>query len=510
MKKTVIILSIVLIGLLGYGYISNEGNTTCEELRSVEKPNIILLMGDDHGWEETGYNGHPFIKTPVLDVMAKNGLVLDRFYSAHPTCSPTRGSIITGRHPNRYGTFAPGWSIRPEEISIAKLLKDAGYTTGHFGKWHLGPVKEGSPTNPGAMGFETWVSHDNFFEMDPILSRNGAAPLKLKGEGSEVIINEAISFIKNSKKKDSPFFAVVWFGSPHEPYQSLPEDLELYKNLPDSLANLSVRLTSLETGKQVFRSMDSVLKNRFSEITAMDRAIGKLRKHLKSESIQDNTIIWYCGDNGIPSSGLYNSSLNGLKGTVYEGGTRVPGIIEWPNRIKESGISNMSTVTTDIFPTLCDLVGLELPDRPMDGISLMPLINYKIEERSKPIYFWNFDTKHLTDSVHYIESVLQQGTTPMAKISNGVFTRNFKNYHHDQITKEDYLGDRAILDNNYKLIINKIEGNEVKQLYNVIEDKGETINLIKTYPEIADKLEKQMEEWQQSVLISLTEKDYSK
>ena len=186
--------------------------------RADTGPNIILCMGDDHGWDETAYNGHPHLKTPVLDEMAATGLRLDRFYSASPVCSPTRGSVITGRHPNRYGTFNPGWSIRPEEISIAQILGKAGYVCGHFGKWHLGPVKAESPTNPGAMGFDEWLSHDNFFEMNPSLSRNGAPPERFEGESSEIVIAEACRFISRAKQKNQPYFAVVWFGSPHEPY----------------------------------------------------------------------------------------------------------------------------------------------------------------------------------------------------------------------------------------------------------------------------------------------------
>ena len=116
-----------------------------------QRPHIVLLMGDDHGWEETGYNGHPFVKTPVLDEMAASGLRLDSFHAASPVCSPTRGSVMTGRHPNRYGDFQPGCSIRPEEITIAQLLRDAGYATGHFGKWHLGPVNAASPMNVSAI-----------------------------------------------------------------------------------------------------------------------------------------------------------------------------------------------------------------------------------------------------------------------------------------------------------------------------------------------------------------------
>ena len=111
------------------------GITPNSVLAEESLPNIILLMGDDHGWDETGYNGHPHLKTPVLDEMAAQGLRLDRFYSAHSSCSPTRGSVMTGRHPNRYGTFTPNRSIRPEEITIAQLLKQRGYVCGHFGKW---------------------------------------------------------------------------------------------------------------------------------------------------------------------------------------------------------------------------------------------------------------------------------------------------------------------------------------------------------------------------------------
>ena len=119
MKKTLqIIIFLLSITFCGVSCSSKQSKNAKKENQNP-KTNIILLMGDDHGWEETGYNGHPYIKTPVLDDMAKNGLVFDHFYSAHPSCSPTRGSIVTGRHPNRYGEYAPGWSIRPEEISIA-------------------------------------------------------------------------------------------------------------------------------------------------------------------------------------------------------------------------------------------------------------------------------------------------------------------------------------------------------------------------------------------------------
>ena len=119
------------------------------------------------------------------------------------------------------GTFAPGWSIRPEEITIAHLLGSNGYRCGHFGKWHVGTVKAGSPTNPGAMGFHEWLSHDNFFELNPSLSRNGSPPQVFPGESSEVLIRETIAFVDKQARDEKPFLAVVWFGSPHEPYSGL-------------------------------------------------------------------------------------------------------------------------------------------------------------------------------------------------------------------------------------------------------------------------------------------------
>ena len=170
----------------------------------MKKPNIILMMGDDHGWEETGYHGHPHVKTPVLDEMAATGLRMDRFYAAHPSCSPTRASFLTGRHPNRMGTFTPGRSFRPEEITSAQILSKEGYHCGHFGKWHVGAVKKESPVCPGAMGFHEWLSHDNFFELNPSLSRNGGPPEVFQGESSAILIDGSFKLVIQETKKGDP------------------------------------------------------------------------------------------------------------------------------------------------------------------------------------------------------------------------------------------------------------------------------------------------------------------
>lgn len=481
------------------------------ETSKEEHPNIVLLMGDDHGWDEVGYNGHPYVKTPVLDEMAASGLRFDRFYSGHPTCSPTRGSFLTGRHPNRYGTFGPNWSMRPEEITIAHLLKQAGYATAHFGKWHVGPIKKESPTSPGAMGFDEWLSHDNFFEIDPVLSRNGETPQKIEGESSEILIDETIKFIQKSSKQNKPFLTIVWFGSPHEPYKGLPEDLALYENLPDSLNNKTVRLTSLETGKGVRRPLGDVLQERYAEITAMDRAIGKLRTYLAENNLKDNTLFMYVGDNGTPgSAGHAGMTLRESKGTMYEGGIRVPGVLEWPAVIKEPASTSAISVTTDYMQTLAEITGQALPERPLDGKSWVPLFNNPSRQRNQPHFFWQFNRDLFDDNCEpYIDTELQEGTTPLAKMMDGKYTRTFRNCKYSDISEEDFQGERVMMNDRYKLIVEGQTPNDKGfELYDIQNDPAETKNLADKYPEIVEEMQADLYEWQKSVLNSLTGADY--
>ena len=476
-------------------------------LAMADLPNVVLLMGDDHGWDETGYNGHPHVLTPVLDEMAATGLRMDRFYSAHPSCSPTRGSVMTGRHPNRYGTYSPNWSMRPEEVTIAHIMSQAGYACGHFGKWHLGAVKAGSPLNPGAMGFDEWLSHDNFFELNPTLSRNGAKPETLRGESSEIVIDETIRFIKRANNVGKPFFAVVWFGSPHEPYAGIEKDLALYNDLPAEYSERTVKLTDIETGSSTQRPLRDVLRERFAEITAMDRSIGTLRKFLADSEQRENTLLWYCGDNGTPSSGNVAVPFRGEKGAVYEGGVRVPGIIEWPEKVPSPMQNSVNSVTSDMLPTLCEIVGQPLPQRPLDGISLAPMFSGKMTKRPKPICFWIFRGRSNGNGKPYIEPKLQEGTTPLVKLMAGKPTRTFRNFHHPEITPEDYGGPRTVLADQYKLVVEGSRKSPV-ELFDIRSDPAEKNNLAARQPEIVERMQAHMRSWQDSVLKSLTGADY--
>jgi arylsulfatase A-like enzyme len=478
-----------------------------------DPPNIIILMGDDHGWDETGYNGHPFVKTPVLDEMASSGLRFDRFYSGHSTCSPTRGSFMTGRHPNRYGTFSPGWSFRPEEKTIAQVAKQAGYATAHFGKWHIGPVKKDSPTSPGNMGFDEFLSHDNFFEMNPVMSRNGAPPQMIEGESSEILIDETIRFIRKNEESQQPFMAIVWFGSPHEPYSGLPQDLALYDNLPESLNSTQVSLTSNETGKRVSRPLGDVLRERYAEITAMDRAIGKLRTYLGEQGLKDNTLVWYLGDNGTPSSaGRTGMTIRDEKGSLYEGGVLVPGVLEWPAKIKAPGSTDTISVSSDFMPTIAELTSQSVPERPIDGISLVPVMENPAAQRGEPLFFWNFDFKSVfadREIENYIDPQLQAGTTPLAKQMDGIYTRNFRNYVYRDISDKDFSGQRTVLMGHYKLMMDGgTPGTDGFELYDIKKDRAETNNIADEHPELVEQMANEIRSWQESVLNSLTGADY--
>ena len=478
-------------------------------LRAADRPNIILLMGDDHGWDETAYNGHPYLKTPVLDEMARTGLRLDRFYSGGSSCSPTRATVMTGRHHNRSGTFQPGWSLRPEEITIAQLLRQAGYATGHFGKWHLGAVKAASPVNPGRMGFDEWLSHDNFFELNPHFSRNGGPPEEFKGESSEIVVREALKFIDGAKQKGKPFFVVIWFGSPHEPYQGLPQDLALYDKLPATFATKKVQLTSNETGRNVQRVQREVLRERFAEITAMDRSIGQLRQGLGAAGVRPNTLLWYCGDNGTSHDANATVPFRADKGHIYEGGIRVPGLIEWPARIRSPRTTDVNAVTSDMLPTLCELAGVALPKRPLDGVSLAALLEGRMTARPKPIGFWHgINPRNSGSSRPYIEPELQTGTTPLVKLGpDGKPTRDFKNVHYEKINEADFGGPRALVDNRYKLVVDG-EKNSGVELFDLRADREEKHNVAKAQPEVTRQMQQQLRAWQQSVLESLTGADY--
>jgi arylsulfatase A-like enzyme len=357
------------------------------------------------------------------------------------------------------------------------------------------------------MGFDEWLSHDNFFELDPYFSRNGGPPEPFSGESSEILVEEVIQFISKAGKEGQPFFVVLWFGSPHEPYSGLEKDLALYDELPGIYNDRTFQLTSNETGLRVERPLGDILRERFAEITAMDRSLGRLRDWLEEEEMREHTLLWYCGDNGTPGDGIVTSPFRGQKGNMYEGGIRVPGILEWPGRITSPQVSDVNTLTSDILPTLCELVGQPLPDRPLDGISLRSLIDGRMTERPGPIFFWQYSVSGERNPVPYIDSAQQEGTTPLVKQMNGLYTRNFRNFHLEEITEQDYEGSRVIQDNRYKLVIGGGQ-DPVVELFEIRADPAEKNDISESNADVVKAMLGQLEEWQASVLESLKGEDY--
>jgi len=457
------------------------GRTAFAAGRPAAKPNIILCMADDQGWGDMAYNGHPVLKTPNFDRTAAEALRFDRFYAAAPVCSPTRGSVMTGRTPNRFGCFKWGYPLRPEEITIAEALKTAGYVTGHFGKWHLGPVRSGSPVTPGASGFDEWLSAPNFFDNDPILSREGKA-VQTHGESSMVTVDAALEFVRKHAKSPEPFLAVVWFGSPHGPHKAAEEDAAVYADQP-----------AKERGW-------------LGEITGMDRAFGKLRAALRALGIHKNTILWYTSDNG----GLKPASTGGRgkKGQIYEGGLRVPAILEWPDRFQGHRETAVPCVTSDIYPTLLDIVGVTMPNQPpLDGVSLLPLIDDKMTERPKPIGFWDHaQGGHSTPSAKLMAELLQAQQAGR-EIDPHTFGPNAhkvtKQYPLDQ-----FPGHAAWLDWPWKLHRIERKGSPKFELYNLADDPGEKNDLADAQPDRAGAMKAELEAWLTSVVHSLNGDDY--
>lgn len=348
------------------------------------RPNVVLLMADDLGWGDPGYQGHPTMRTPHLDAWAEEGIVLDRFYAAAPVCSPTRASVMTGRHPWRTGIEgANNGHLLGEEHTLAELLGAAGYRTGFFGKWHLGTFtrdivdsnRGGRPEHDEHFAPPTDHGFDEYFAteakvptFDPMKHPDKDRPYGthywktgeivvtegLNGDDSRVIVDRAVPFIRDAARRDQPFFAVVWFHAPHLPVEASEADRALYAG-----------------------------EGEFAEryrgcITALDREVGRIRATLEELGLAEDTLIAFCSDNGPEGrkDNGQNGSTAGLRGrkrSLYDGGVRVPGLLSWPRGLVGGQRCAVPFVTYDYLPTVLDAVGLELPaDRTLDGRSMLP------------------------------------------------------------------------------------------------------------------------------------------
>jgi arylsulfatase A-like enzyme len=474
----------ILISLLLITLISCNQKTADKPVPGKELPNIILLMADDLGYGDVACYGNPVVKTPHLDEMARDGIRFNRFYSGAPVCSPTRGSCLTGRHPYRYGIPWAGRHPLPEdEITLAEALKSRGYATGHFGKWHLGGlsrtiIQSEFPDGPSPYsppwenGFEESFSTESMVpNYNPYYHVGGSfgtddyrhvqtVPVEKgqrtggtiwrerywtgpgqvvdewpEGDDSKIIMDRALDFIQKNSGDESPFLAVIWFHTPHTPVVAGNEYRNLYPELP--------------VPEQHW----------FGSITAMDEQIGRLRSHLQTNGISENTILWFCSDNGPSYIHEYNSAgpLRGKKSELYDGGIRVPAIIEWPARFPDSKIVDIPASTSDFYPTLLAITNTLMDNQPaLDGENILPILEGKADSR---------------DPIAFVSPL----PSPLRK----------------QETQEEEQF--ALIDHQYKII--SMDNGLSFQLYDLLADEGETTDLAGEQPDVLIDMKDNLFAW---------------
>ena len=333
----------------------------CEKKSSATPPNLILIMTDDQGFGDLAIHGNPIVKTPNLDQLASESTQFERFYVS-PLCAPTRASLLTGRYHLRTGAVSVSnglETMNSKEYTLGELFLDNGYRTGIFGKWHNG---QHYPNHPLAQGFEEFTGFSaghwsNYFNSH--LEKNGEE-LKFEGYLPDVLTDEAMDFIR--KNKDQPFFAYLPLNTPHSPHQVPDKFFQPYKDagLDDELAAI------------------------YGMVENIDWNVGRVMVLLEELALDENTLVIFLTDNG-PNGQRYNAGMKGIKGSIHEGGVRVPSFWRWKGKITPQQISTPAA-HIDVMPTLAELFGLKSNAKsPWDGVSLVPVFEGK-ELESRPIY----------------------------------------------------------------------------------------------------------------------------
>jgi len=467
----------------------------------ASKPHIILIMSDDQGWGDVAYNGNATVQTPHLDAMAAEGVRLDRFYAAAPVCSPTRASCLTGRHPFRVNIpWAGDGHLPHEEITIAGALKTAGYATGHFGKWHVGqlsktikqsdfpvPADPALYSPPWIHGFDECFSTESmmptynpyYHDCGPIgtpeyrfvMDRpvefgdtsgtrwNGLywtgpgqiADENLAGDDCAVLVDRALEFIERQLDADRPVFTCIWFHTPHTPVVAGNDMRALYPEL----------------------TMEE--QHWFGCLSAMDLQVGRVRQFLRDKGVADDTVLWFCSDNGPSYVHDMNSAgpFRGKKATLLEGGIRVPGIVEWPAQLEGGRVIDAPVCTSDFYPTLTRIAGVEMPQQPvLDGIDVRPILSGQQPRRQAAIGFQSPSGNQATSTAD-----------------------------------DDASLQLAWSDDDYKLL--SMDSGETWQLYAINDDQGEVDDLAGAHPDRVAQMQGELMAWRQSCAQSAAGGDYT-
>jgi arylsulfatase A-like enzyme len=360
---------------------------------SADKPNVVLIMTDDQGYGDLGSTGNPIIKTPNIDALAAESVALEDYHVA-PTCSPTRCSILTGHWTNRAGawhTINGRSMLRENEITLGQLLKDNGYETGMFGKWHLG---DNYPYRPEDRGFTEVYRHggggvgqtpdlwDNAY-FDGHYFHNGES-VPAKGFCTDVFFKAGNDFIRESVAAKKPFFAYISTNAPHGPLHCPQEYMDMYKAQNANIAAF------------------------FGMITNIDDNVAKTRALLKELGVYENTIFIFTTDNGTAGGAqVFNAGMRGQKGSPYDGGHRVPFFLHWPDGgFTKKHVVKEITQAIDVVPTILDLTGSNKPEElKFDGVSLRPLLD-PANDTDWPERFLVTDSQRVVDPIKWRQSAV--------------------------------------------------------------------------------------------------------
>ena len=347
----------------------------CNKTTAQEKPNIIIMMADDLGYGDVGCFGNKIIETPNIDQLASDGVKFTQFYAGHPTCSPSRAGMMAGRTPFRNGvyTYIPGKScvhLRDEQVTLAEICKKQGYDTGFFGKWGLiGDMEDKSQPSPNDQGFDYWLAtHNNAkpSHKNPTnFYRNGKAEGEIKGYSSQIVVDNAMEWLNSRKDKSKPFLLVLWF---HEPHRTLAQ--------PESFT-------------KKYEKYGEDAGEYYANINHMDFQIGRMMNYLNEKKLDNNSWITFTSDNGPKNmDGRSTNGLRGRKGSLYEGGYKVPTAMYWKGKLEGGKTINEPLASFDFVPTFYDLFGMEpMSQDQLDGVSMLPVIEgEKLNREDPPVW----------------------------------------------------------------------------------------------------------------------------
>lgn len=444
-----------LIFIIGLGILPSCGPRQSET--EGNPPNIIFILADDLGWHQLGSYGSDYYQTPVLDQMAAEGMRFTNAYAAAPVCSPTRGSIMTGKYPARTHltvniptgrnpdrpTLTPDFAqwLPMDEITIAEVLKSAGYATGHFGKWHLNKDKDyapGRPRDPGSQGFDVVLTTHKYEAGPP-------SPYEDDWQHVRHITEHALEFIEANS--DGPFFAYVSHNSIHRPEVEKESLVAKYKAKPGADNDVEYAHNNPTQGAM---------------LEVLDASVGRILEKVDDLGIAENTIVIFFSDNG--QLGPKDSKpLRGSKADLYEGGIRSPMIVKWPGRVPAGTTHDEPVISNDFLPTFSALAGVEDLPADIDGLDLSHLIQ-----------------------------------DPSANLERDTLYFHFPHYHSQGLGPQG-----AIREGNYKLIEyyeNSLLGQDgAFELFDLEADLAERQNLAKEQPERVKAMSDKLREWRKSV-----------